>query len=348
MRGRAFTFIALLCATWVTARIGITSVTPNDARLAKHETRPNSVRVRTIAIRPQPQIAGGRNAGWQGYPYAAAPVLLRQHVKHRLAQGPASQMESGPALFSQNIRPRFVPSAFLPPDVGDSSRRYAPTNPSKSRLIEVYAYSIWRRGQSSAGALGNGQYGGSQSAVIAAVPILRFAGGAGLSRLALHGRVSVAHGTLGERELAAGLRFRPIARIPVQVIAERRFREDQPDTFAALVAGGQSDVKLPLGFRLGGYGQAGFVSGSSGGPFADLALQAHRAIAKSGQASLAAGAGIWGGGQDNIMRLDVGPNIRANIMAGGAQFQLDASWRFRVAGQAQPGNGPAVTLSTSF
>ena len=89
-------------------------------------------------------------------------------------------------------------------------------------------------------------------------------------------------------------------------------------------------------------------SGQGGGPFADVALQTHRPIAKSGRASLSAGAGIWGGGQDNVMRLDVGPNIRANIMAGGAQFQLDASWRFRVAGQAQPGNGPAVTLSTSF
>ena len=90
------------------------------------------------------------------------------------------------------------------------------------------------------------------------------------------------------------------------------------------------------------------MSGQGGGPFADVAAQAHRSIAQSQRASFAIGAGIWGGGQDNVMRMDIGPNMRANVRAGSALFQLDASWRVRVAGHAQPGNGPAVTLSTSF
>ena len=90
------------------------------------------------------------------------------------------------------------------------------------------------------------------------------------------------------------------------------------------------------------------MSGQGGGPFADVAARAHRSIAQSQRASFAIGAGIWGGGQDNVMRIDVGPNIRANVSAGNALFQLDASWRVRVAGHAQPGDSPAVTLSTSF
>jgi hypothetical protein len=184
--------------------------------------------------------------------------------------------------------------------------------------------------------------------VIAAIPVLHFSGNPDHSRLSMAGRVSVAHGSVRERELAAGVRWRPVARIPVQVIAERRFRQGRPDAFAALVAGGQSGVKLPLGFRLDGYGQAGFVSGQGGGAFADVAAQAHRSIVQSQRASFAIGAGIWGGGQDNVMRIDVGPNIRANVTAGSALFQFDASWRWRVAGHAQPGHGPAVTLSTSF
>ena len=49
-----------------------------------------------------------------------------------------------------------------------------------------------------------------------------------------------------------------------------------------------------------------------------------------------------------MMRLDVGPSARAWVPAGPARFRIDASWRFRVAGDAPPGNGPAVTLSTSF
>ena len=270
-------------------------------------------------------------------------------VKNSDAKIAARPAEAAPVLFQAELSTRINPAAFLPtgPDVL-SLDRGPPPNISATHPFEVYAYSFWRRGTSAAGTLGNGQYGGSQSAVIAAIPILRFRGKPGLPRLSLTGRASVAHGRLRERELATGVRWRPVAPVPVHIIAERRFREDRPDAFAALVAGGQSDVKLPLGFRLDGYGQAGFVSGEGGGPFADVAVQAQRPIAKSGSASLSAGAGIWGGGQDNVMRIDVGPNIRTNIAAGGAQFQLDASWRFRIAGQAQPGNGPTVTLSTSF
>ena len=80
--------------------------------------------------------------------------------------------------------------------------------------------------------LERGQYGASQSAVIAAIPVLRFSGNPGLSRQSMAGRLSVAHGSVRERELAAGVRWRPVARIPVQVIAERRFRENRPDAFA--------------------------------------------------------------------------------------------------------------------
>ncbi|WP_395628022.1 hypothetical protein [Sphingorhabdus sp.] len=189
------------------------------------------------------------------------------------------------------------PPAFLPTDPDVVSEISAPfPNAKAPQGFEVYAYSFWRRGSSPAGTLGNGQYGGSQSAMIAAIPVLRFSGNPGLSRLSMAGRISVAHGSVRERELAAGGRWRPVARIPVQVIAERRFRENRPDAFAALVAGGQSGVKLPLGFRLDGYGQAGFVSGQGGGPFADVAAHAHRPIAQSQNASFAIGAGIWGGG----------------------------------------------------
>jgi hypothetical protein len=255
---------------------------------------------------------------------------------------------TAPFFFSAGT-PARMSHALLPTDPDVVTPIGAPPpSPTTPQGFEVYAYSFWRRGSSPAGTLGNGQYGGSQSAVIAAIPVLRFSGNPSLSRLSMAGRVSVAHGGVREKELAAGVRWRPVARIPVQVIAERRFRENRPDAFAALVAGGQSGVKLPLGFRLDGYGQAGFVSGQGGGPFADVAAQAHRSIAQSQRASFAIGAGIWGGGQDNVMRIDVGPNMRANVSAGSALFQLDASWRVRVAGHAQPGNGPAVTLSTSF
>ncbi|MEY3622790.1 MAG: hypothetical protein RLZZ407_349 [Pseudomonadota bacterium] len=343
MRGRALASIALLCGTWVTARIAVTTMDIRAVRQTDHGTYPNPVR-----MGPAPKLASTPTfTHYSSQHGVAAPAVLHaQNSQAKIALPPEG---TAPLFFSAGTPERMSPAAFLPTDA-DVVIPIAAPPPSATtpQGFEVYAYSFWRQGSSPAGMLGNGQYGGSQSAVIAAIPVLRFSGNPGHSRLSMVGRVSVAHGSVREKELAAGMRWRPVARIPVQVIAERRFREDRPGAFAALVAGGQSGVKLPLGFRLDGYGQAGFVSGQGGGPFADVAAQAHRSIAQSQRASFAIGAGIWGGGQDNVMRMDIGPNIRANVSAGGAVFQFDASWRVRVAGHAQPRNGPAVTLSTSF
>jgi hypothetical protein len=343
MRGRALASMAVLCVAWVTARIAFTTMDIRAVSQTGHETYPNPVRMGSV-----PKLASAQTSTRQSprQRVAARAVRLAQNSQAKIAAPPE---ETAPFFFSTDTQMRIAPAALLPtgPDVVTPIDAPRP-NAQAPQGFEVYAYSFWRRGSSPAGTLGNGQYGGSQSAVMAAIPVLRFSGNPGLSRLSMAGRVSVAHGSVRERELAAGVRWRPVARIPVQVIAERRFRESRPDAFAALVAGGQSGVKLPLGFRMDGYGQAGFVSGQGGGPFTDVAAQAHRSIAQSQRASFAIGAGVWGGGQDNVMRIDIGPNMRANISAGSAVFQFDASWRVRVAGYAQPGNGPAITLSTSF
>ena len=343
MRGRALASIALLCGSWVTARIAVTTMDIRAASQTGHETYPNPVRMESV-----PNLPSTATFTQQSPRHSVAARAVR-HAQNSQATNALPPEGVAPLFFSAGTPERMSPGAFLPNDPDVITPIAAPLRSATApQGFEVYAYSFWRRGSSPAGMLGNGQYGGSQSAVIAAIPVLRFSGNPGLSRLSLNGRASVAHGSARERELAAGVRWRPVARIPVQVIAERRFRENRTDAFATLVAGGQSGVKLPLGFRLDGYGQAGFVSGQGGGPFADVAAQAHRSIAQSQRASFAIGAGIWGGGQDNVMRMDIGPNIRANVSAGSAVFQFDASWRWRVAGHAQPGNGPAVTLSTSF
>ena len=105
---------------------------------------------------------------------------------------------------------------------------------------------------------------------------------------------------------------------------------------------------LPLNFRLDGFAQAGVVSGKSGGVFVDAILQAHRPVGKIGPTELSLSAGAWAGGQDEVLRVDIGPSLAADTPIGGARLRLEASWRLRVAGNAAPGNGPAITLSTSF
>jgi hypothetical protein len=223
-----------------------------------------------------------------------------------------------------------------------------PSAKNSLRPVEVYGYSFWRNGQSARSQLGLGQYGGSQSAVLIALPIQRFSRTEGPTRFALIGRVSASHGDVREREFAAGLRWRPLASTPVQLSVERRVREDRPDATAAFVSGGTDGINLPLGFVFDGYGQAGFVGGKGGGGFADVQLKAQRQILREARAVINAGVGLWGGGQDELLRVEIGPSIQAILPASRAQFRLDVSWRFQIAGNVQPDNGPAVTLSTSF
>jgi hypothetical protein len=101
-------------------------------------------------------------------------------------------------------------------------------------------------------------------------------------------------------------------------------------------------------FSLDTFGQAGVISGRGGGFFFDAQARAEREILGLGQLPFTAGGGIWAGGQKGVSRIDIGPTISTNIKFGEGRVRLNADWRFRVAGNAKPGNGPAVTLSTSF
>ena len=167
-------------------------------------------------------------------------------------------------------------------------------------------------------------------------------------RLALLIRTSISHRDHEERELATGIRWRPSPKLPVTVMVERRFRSSRPSAFAIYAAGGVSEVPLPVKFRMDVFGQAGAVSGEGGGPFFDGIARADRKLAAARNVAVHVGGGIWAGGQRDILRVDVGPSLRADVAVRKVNFRLTADWRFRVAGDANPGNGPAITLSTSF
>ena len=61
------------------------------------------------------------------------------------------------------------------------------------------------------------------------------------------------------------------------------------------------------------------------------------------------GAGVWGAAQADgalIDRLDAGPSLR--LRHDRLPLGLSADWRFRLAGNAEPGSGPALTVYASF
>jgi len=355
MQGRALGFLVLLGASWVAVRIAIATVAPSapapivDAATTTHPKITDFAR--SLAFIPEHEhristkgrvehLARSQAARATVFRANAAAPMFRRYKSNTASPATPFRSQLPFSTPDHNVRTPPTPSALPFATQRDSA--------TKNRPFDIYAYSFWRRGNPQTAILGYGQYGGSQSAIIADVPLLRFGADKDTPRLAITGRVSVAHGLRRERELAAGLKWRPSLDIPVSVIAERRFRQDQLDALAIFLAGGRSDVALPLKFRLDGFGQAGVVSGKSGGVFVDAMLQARRRVGKIGLAGLSVGAGAWAGGQDKVLRVDIGPSIAAEVPIAGAPFRLEASWRLCVAGNAAPRNGPAITLSTSF
>lgn len=248
-------------------------------------------------------------------------------------------MERG-AVFPPRLYPLAVPATAtradpnLPEAVRETTRR-------RTLVTNIYAYSFLRFQTPGQGLAAGGQYGGSQSGLIATVAFSREAP-------ALLLRTAVAHNNLRDREFAIGARWLPKADWPVSVSVERRFRNIGPDSFALYLAGGRGDIALPAGFKLETYAQAGIVSGMDTGYFFDAQARADRRIFPQTPLPLNIGAGLWSGGQRGTVRLDVGPSLRTEIPVGKANIRLTADWRFRVAGDAAPGNGPALTVSTGF
>ena len=349
MRGQAFGFVAILCVTWVAARIGFILIADRDRQGAPDHKASAGAIAQPVTYMKQgrPLYHAGANTRsaanrTKGHAFAMFPTPLESMAVSSPRKIYAIRSDAGD----------WIPDGNAPSDISSaaiSSSFAAPPKKGRSRHpIQIYAYSFWRQGNMAQGALGNGQYGGSQSALLVTIPLLRYRHERSVSRFSLVGRASVSHDDLREREWAAGLLWRPSTAFPAQLSLERRFRPDRPDAVAAFVSGGHDGTSLPLGFALDGYGQAGFVTGKSGGGFADAQLDILKNIAADRQSKLAVGAGAWMGGQSDIMRVDIGPSGRASLKVGGTSLRLDASWRFRIVGNARPGDGPAVTLSTSF
>jgi hypothetical protein len=141
-------------------------------------------------------------------------------------------------------------------------------------------------------------------------------------------------------EAAAGLDWQPLRRVPVRLLAERRqaLGPEGRSAWSVMAYGGVDAIKAGP-FRIDAYGEAGVVGARRRDLFADGAA---RLTLPAGRLRL--GAGVWGAAQPGVSRLDAGPHVEARL----GPASLSADWRFRLAGHARPGSGPAITLSTGF
>lgn len=155
----------------------------------------------------------------------------------------------------------------------------------------------------------------------------------------------------GEGELALGLSARPIGAIPVRAHAEMRatrFDRDWDARPAVFATTELAPLQLPGKLRAEAYAQGGYVGGNGSTAFADGQLHVMRDLAEFEMGKLSFGAAAWGGAQEGAERLDVGPSIRLDLKIGEAPARLSLDWRERVGGDAAPGSGVALTLSTRF
>jgi hypothetical protein len=171
-------------------------------------------------------------------------------------------------------------------------------------------------------------------------------------RPSLYLRASAALDGWREREAALGLSARPFEGVPLVVAAEARVNDQPAGTHvrpAAFVYSELPPIALPDGARIEVYAQAGYVGGDFATAFVDGQLRIDRRFLQLGKGELRAGGGAWGGAQKGASRLDVGPTATLGVPFGGtAGARLGVDWRFRVAGDAAPASGPAVTLSAGF
>lgn len=146
-------------------------------------------------------------------------------------------------------------------------------------------------------------------------------------------------------EVAAGVRVQPLLSVPVWLTAERRQRLGNSgsgrNAFALFAEGGVYQTPMPWHFDLDAYLQAGVVGWKRRDAFVDGGLTLSRPL--FGQ--FYGGIGIWGGAQPGVYRIDAGPRVTMKVRK---NLRVHVDWRQRLAGNAQPGSGPALTLAGDF
>lgn len=137
--------------------------------------------------------------------------------------------------------------------------------------------------------------------------------------------------------------------LPVRLIIDRRFALDGGRGGPEIgVIAGVGPRRIAPGIELAAYGQAGVIERKAAEGYADGAARLTHDIARPGRVRVELGAGAWGGIQPGTRRIDLGPTAALAFAVAGHGARLSLDWRERVAGNARPGSGPALTLGADF
>lgn len=242
----------------------------------------------------------------------------------------------GPEASLPDVRPSL--SAPAGPSAPASPAGIAAAMTSSRAPLERIAISAWalvRPTGSGAGLAPAGQLGASQAGLRATFPI-------GRSGLAIAARASAPLSMPRGKEAALGIDWRLRPRLPVTLSVERRVGLDRGgrDAWAVGAFGGVSEATLVGRATVDLYAQAGIVGARRRDAFADGAIRVVHPIGGPGFA----GVGIWAAAQPGVARVDAGPILGARL----GRARLTLEWRARLAGQARPASGPALSLGADF
>ena len=149
---------------------------------------------------------------------------------------------------------------------------------------------------------------------------------------------------------AAGVSIRPFPRIPVTLVAERLFKFGSlaRNDWALRGYGGTSQARArdrPVSF----FGEAGVI-GKRPDTFAGVQMIAEKSVQAARQIRCRAGSSAHGArfstADRTIDRLDLGPTLRLTHPK--APISVRVEYRARVTGNARPGSGLALTVSSVY
>jgi hypothetical protein len=330
--GRPLRFLALALGGWVVIRIAV--LLPEIRAVPAADVIPRLI----AALVPDVAATGlaQRHAAPSSGHARTSPRLVipsphpqpQPQPPRRLERPPEASVMILAARVAPDRRIDLIPSPCAPP---------APLR-GTSRLTGS-AWLLVRGGP--AGTVSGGQLGASQGG-------MRFTYALGRHRrVALAARIAAPLKGRG-REVALGVEWQPL-KLPIRVVAEQRLVLDggRGGPTVGVIAGyGPADIAP--GIRIEAYGQGGVIARAGVEGFVDASARVTHRIGKIGDARIDIGIGAWGSAQRAAARFDIGPSVVATLPIARTSLRLTLDWRERLAGDARPGSGPALSIGSDF
>lgn len=365
-RGRPLSAIAALIGCWVVGRAGYVAGDYTGAIAAKAPAVkmasgvPKDVALKTLGqwltgnafaarrdeeiLKPRRRLADPLNLADTHQTTVSQHQPLRlvtlRAAPSRIPNITQTNAMSPPLNLKSDVRPVIAPPMLWQQIIGRAG------SDTRDRL-SLSSWTLWRpnlRQNANPSLL---QLGGSQLGARLNYDALRIGGTSNVNGYA---RFVMPIGQTSNKEAALGVSVKRGKTVPVEIAVERRFAVTTggKNAWSAFATGGVSDLPLGPRFSANGYAQAGVVGLRNRATFIDSEISLMRPLPDLAKTSAQIGIVMAGSAQKSVNRLDVGPVFTLRPKIGSRAVRISASWRFRVAGNAEPRSGLALTIGGDF